>query len=315
MRLPTRLLEWMRGLTAPPARRLARPLDRQRALTVVALLLAALGCLAPATALAHPLLDEGTRKYDEADFQGAIAAFTRAEQATDLTRDDLVQLYLRRAMVHQAMGHAENVEADLFRLASLDRALALPREATPAIRAAYAQATLRATGTLRLDVAVRAIPSGLKLIVRVADDSAALVQALRIRARVPGGAWRRSDRASIEVPTTAGATVQYVAEGIGPGGALIVSAGTESAPLTATPGGAPTVDDATSARGLSDALETGHGAPDAGAGAQASDTGGVGAWPWLVGGGVLVAAGAVVAILLLTGSDPNQRIAAPTVTF
>lgn len=296
-----------------------RPFAGRGPLALAGVLVGALVWLVPAAALAHPLIDEGTHRYDEADFPAALAAFARAEQATDLSRDDLVQLYLRRAMVHHAMRNTEDREADLFRLASLERALTLPRSVSPPVRAAYAQAVQRSTSPMRLDVEVQPISGGLKLVVRVAEDSAALVQALRIRARIRGGAWQRADRASLEVPAAAGSTVEYVAEGIGPGGALIVFAGTEAAPLTATSVDALVAESGPadlSPRAAADAMpNTTEGGSRADLATDSAGTGGLGPWPWVIGGGVLVVAAVVVLVVLLSASPGAQQVGGPVVTF
>ena len=266
---------------------------------LAALVLGALICLAPAAALAHPLIDEGLRRYGEADLPGALDALTQAEHATDLTRDDLVQLYLGRAMVHHAMGHATELEADVYRLATLEPALTLRRTAPPPVRLAYEQAAARVPGPMRLDVEVHPTPDGVELVAHVTDDSAGLVQAVRIRARTPGSTWRRSEVASIELPAAAGAAVEYVAEAVGPGGAVLVSAGTESTPLrVAAPGGGA---DAT--------------ASHADRGAAGRDDHGLGLWPWVIGGGALLVAAVVLIAVLASSSSDDQHISGLMVTF
>lgn len=270
---------------------------------LAALVLGALICLAPAAALAHPLIDEGLRRYGEADLPGALDALTQAEHATDLTRDDLVQLYLGRAMVHHAMGHATELEADVFRLATLEPALTLRRTAPPPVRLAYEQAAARVPGPMRLDVEVHPTPDGVELVAHVTDDSAGLVQAVRIRARTLGGTWRRSALASIELPAAAGAAVEYVAEAVGPGGAVLVSAGTESTPVRVTTtvaapgGGASATADRT------------------GADAAGRDDHGLGLWPWVIGGGALLVAAVVLIAVLASSSSDDQHISGLMVTF
>jgi len=279
---------------------------------------------APGVAYAHPLLDEGERKYEDADFQGALDAFARAEQASDLTRDDLVRLYTRRAMVHHAMQHPEELEADVFRLAHLDRALRLPRAAPPAVRRAYEQAVARVSGTLRVDVEVESMPGGTRLVARVSDDNAGLVQSLRVRARVAGGPWRRTERAALEVPAAAGATVEYVAEAIGPGGAVLTHAGTDDAPLrttlapalveAATP--ATTTATAGSAASGGSAAASGTSSPAIPGAPLRVDEGGAPVWPWLVAGGVVLAAAVVVvALFVVPGPAGDQPVSGPQVSF
>ena len=299
---------------ARPTLAAKRPIGKRRLAATRTMLAAmwvtALVWLVPTVALAHPLIDEGKRKYDEADFQGALDAFTRAEQATDLSREDLVQLYIRRAMVHHAMQHPEDLEADVFRLATLDRGLTLPRSAPPPVRRAYEAAVARVTAPIRLDVEVQPMPGGIKLIARVTDDNAALVQSLRVRARTQDGSWRTSDRASMEVPAAAGATVEYVAEAIGPGGAVIATAGTVAEPLTATAGAAigPGPDPGEGAGSLS--------GPRPGPGREPGGGGGGSSLPWAlgIGGGVVVVAVVIVLIVVLSPSGTNQSTGA-MVTF
>ncbi len=272
--------------------------------------------LAPAVALAHPLIEEGKRKYEEADFQGALDAFARAEQATDLTRDDIVQLYTRRAMVHHAMRHPEDLEADAFRLANLDREVRLPRSAPPPVRRAYEQAVARVTALLRVDVEAAVMPGGTRLVARVTDDNAGLVQALRVRARTAGGVWRRSERASLEFPAAAGATVEFVAEAVGPGGAVLATAGTDAAPLRMTIASAvAAVTVETRAEGAGDAATGGAAAQAPAGGAPSDEGGGMSPWPWVIGGGVALVAAAIVIVLLVPGTQGDQPVSGPMVTF
>jgi hypothetical protein len=311
---------WRTGAARRELRRRARspfaPWVAFVALSVVA--------LAPALAHAHPLVDEGERKYEDADFQGALDAFARAEAATDLTRADLVRLYTRRAMVHHAMQHPDELEADVFRLANLDRAVRLPRAAPPAVRRAYEQAVARVASLLRVDVEAEAMPGGTRLVARVSDDNAGLVQSLRVRARTAGGAWRRTDRATLEVPAAAGATVEYVAEAVGPGGAVLAQAGTDDAPLRTTL--APALVDAVTTPVAATTTANGGAAPatapapgpqpasprDAAPRAE----GGAPVWPWLVAGGVVLAAAVVVvALFVVPGPEGDQPVSGPQVSF
>jgi hypothetical protein len=276
---------------------------------------------APGAAYAHPILDEGERKYEDADFQGALDAFARAEQAADLTRDDLVRLYTRRAMVHHAMQRPEELEADVFRLAHLDRALRLPRAVPPAVRRAYEQAVTRVSGTLRVDVEAEPMPGGTRIVARVSDDNAGLVQSLRVRARVSGAAWRRVERATLEIPAAAGATVEYVAEAVGPGGAVLAQAGTDDAPLRTTlapalveAAAAPVVAAPTGTVPASSPVSGGGAAPS-GALPRAAE-GGAPVWPWLLAGGVVIAAAAVVvALFVVPGPEGDQPVSGPQVSF
>jgi hypothetical protein len=285
----------------------ARPTAGTMLPMLAAVALGALVGLAPAAAFAHPLIDEAVQRYDDADLPGALEALARAERATNLTRADLVQLFLRRAMVHHAMHHQAEVEADVFRLAALERGLALRRVAPPPVRLAYEAAVARMAGSMRLDVEARRTPDGLELVARVIDDDAALVQAVHLRARAPGGEWQRSEDGSVELLLPSGAAVEYVAEAIGPGGAVLVAAGTESAPLTATATIAPDPGMA----GAEGTAASGRVGP-----AGHVEETGLGPWPWIIaGGGVLVVAAVVLIAVLASSPSGDQHISGLMVTF
>jgi hypothetical protein len=277
----------------------------------------------PSAALAsHPAVEEGKRRYDDADFRGALESFSRAEAATDLTRGDLIELYVRRALVFHAMNRREDMEMDLFRLATLEPRFTLPRAAPPAVRRAFQEVAARVSGPVRVEAEASRVPGGIRIEGRVADDLAAIVQAIRVYGRVAGQPWRSSDRGTLEVPGPAGATVEYYVEAIGPGGAAVASAGSASTPLS-TRGAAA---DLTEPRdGGAERVATGGGTVDAGGrarGSAASSSGdetvgeGGSALPWiLVGGGVAVAATVVVVLLVTGGQTSDTQLGPPMIRF
>src|SRR5262245_46666023 len=88
---------------------------------------------------AHPLVDEGRRLYDEAEFDAAMDALTRAEQANDLTRADLIELLRIRILLRVAMEQPEGLEADAERLLSLDPHFDFGESAPPEVTEAVAR--------------------------------------------------------------------------------------------------------------------------------------------------------------------------------
>src|SRR5690242_15135438 len=72
------------------------------------------------TAFAHPRLDDARARFDRADLRGALTALGRAEQASDLTRADVITLLEMRALVRFTLGDTGAMEEDLLRLASID---------------------------------------------------------------------------------------------------------------------------------------------------------------------------------------------------
>ena len=248
--------------------------------------------LAPATAFAHPLLDQAQEKFQQAEFEAALALYAQAEDANDLTREDLVELYVRRALVHHALGNEEELELDLFRLATIAPDTDLTRQIPPRVRDAFDAAVQETGGALA--IAVRTAPAAgvVRLSTHVERDQAALVREVRLGGRAPGGNWQSAVNDELVVTPGPDGRIEYWATAIGPGGAPIATSGTESDPRVYTVGGAATEPDPT---------------PEV-----EDDGGGVPFWPFALGGAVLIGA-AVVAVLLLGGGNENTDVNGPIV--
>jgi hypothetical protein len=250
---------------------------------------AAVACVCPERAFAHPLLEQAQRKFEQADFEGALALYAQAEAGTDLTRADLVELYLRRALVHHSVGDEEARSLDLFRLATLEPAMELGREVAPIVRSAFEEAAGRVSAPLAMAVDAERTPTGARVTARVENDLAGLVQEVRVAGRAPGFAWMTATNGPVDLPDPPGGRVEVHAEAIGPGGAVLASHGTATEPRTLSL-------DAV-------AIENGGG--------EGGGDGGIVWWPLLVAGTALVA-GAVVLIVLLTGGGSGTNVQAPT---
>jgi len=253
----------------------------------------ALMALLPAQAWAHPLLDRAQRLFEEAEFQGALDVYAQAEQATDLSRDDLVTLYRQRALVHHAMGNTSELELDVFRLATLEPNLTLDASVPPVVRRAFDEAKGRVGDPVHVEATSARMPDGVRVTARVQNDLAAIVQAVRVTTRVDGGEWRAVAASTASVAAAEGANVEYFAEAIGPGGAVVAWAGTRMQPLRF---GAAAAEGAAGAGG--------GGGGGGGGPVDTGEGGGVSAWPFIIGG-VLVA-GAIVLVVLLTGGPSDD---------
>ena len=123
-----------------------RPMARSSlALSLVFTLLAT----AAGVAHAHPILEEAQQRFDEADFEGALESYSRAERAGDLTRADLVQLYVQRALIHHTLGNSADLETDLMRISSgreRDAEAAIPESDVDARMPAEVEGALRELG-------------------------------------------------------------------------------------------------------------------------------------------------------------------------
>jgi len=269
------------------------------AVVAFALALAGHALVAPSTAAAHPLVDEGRRRFEQADFEGALDAFARAESATDLTRDDVIDLLEARALVHLGMGSPEAMRADLSRLVTIAPDHEWDARVAPDVRAAFLEIRGRSPGPLRLVAHAEAVAGGVSVRAEVVHDRASLVRRVQVSARRAGRAWTRVSDAPLVLPSVAGELVEYYAEAIGPGGAVLATAGTSGAPLHA----------ATRARASEEQGAMSAGATSPSTSARDSDGGGLSPWIWIGIGAAVVAAGVLVALLVTgaIGGDPDTQ--------
>lgn len=266
----------------------------------------ALALLAPATAFAHPLIDEARRSYDSAQHEEALALLERAEAGTDLTREDLAELLLLRAMVHRAQRRMDLAEVDLLRLAGLDPARRLGREVHPSLRRLFDTVRERVPGPVRLEVSAERNGNVVRVRAAVTDDVAALTQSFRVHARPAGGTWRQSDAAMLEVTVEPYEAAEYYAEAIGPGGAVIANYASRDAPGRLEPEGAAAdpVHDGPAPDPIAVDPET----PGPRPAARGEE---IPAWPFIVGGAVALAIGAAILVGVLAAQPTGDSQLTP----
>ena len=235
---------------------------------------------APATALAHPLVDEGRRLYEEAEFVQALDTLGRAEGQSDLTLADLEVLFEQRALVNVALGNQDAVRADLRRLLAVAPDHHLARGAPPDVARLFAELRAESTGAVRVVATTESSADGVTVLVRAENDWAGVVRAVRTSGRVVGTSdWDSSTDAPLLVATVPGDRVEYFAEAIGPGGAVLARSGSADAPLSAAAGAA---------------------APIAASNEEI--------WPFIVGGvGGLVVIGVIIAVVVVATSPPTVQ--------
>ena len=206
-----------------------------------ALTAAAVAC--PLPAVAQGPVDRAIHLYERGEFERAEAAFREAEEGDELTRADLARLLATRALLHFAAEHAEAMERDLLALALIQPDYALGERAPPAVRRAFRRARGHASARLALDLAAARRGDAIEVRATVAHDLIDLVRRVELAARAPGEEWVRSATGRVQLPGGA-EVVEAHAEAIGPGGAVLLSEGTEEAPqvlrLDAAPGGGAT---------------------------------------------------------------------------
>ncbi len=262
----------------------------------------ALSCVAwlagVAPAAAHPIVDEGRAMAHEARFEEALAAFSRAESASDLTRDDVVALLEGRALVYFALGQNAELERTLAALASLAPDHAPDRAIPPDLVARIREAGARVEAPLSLGGGAERRGTSARVHVDVLRDPTGLVRDVRVFVSDGSGGFRTLGGRDEEVVADPARTLEWYAEAVGPGGAVLTSEGTRDAPESLPP-------DLTPARVAADGSagdRAGRGAlGEDGAG---EDDSGPGPWPFVIAGAVLAAAiGVVIAILVVPGGD------------
>jgi len=258
-------------------------------------------------ARAHSDVDEGRRLAQEADFEGAAAAFDRAEASSSLTHEDLVFLLEGRALVHMALGQQPALERTLTALASVAPTHRMGRDLPPDLRAAFARALQASPGPLALETAASWRDDGLVLDARLLHDSGGLLRGVRVAWRADSGPWAVATAVPAVLGGPAARTVDYHVVAIGPGGAPLATRGSAREPLQETrPGaisdGARVPDPVVAARAATP-VPTGSPVLAPVADEEPEDDSAT-PWPWIIGGAVVLAGIAVVvAILLIPGSD------------
>lgn len=185
----------------------------------------------PRVARAGESLRAGIAAVEEAEFERALAALDRAETSDTLSREELVTLYERRALVRFALGDAAGADQDLTRLAALEPNLVLDGRTPPQLRAAFERARAALGG--RMELALRVVRRGGEAVIRAEVSRApeGLVQRIEISYRVgAGGAWQSSAGDSVRVALREDEELLVHAAVRGAGGAVIVSEGSAEAP-------------------------------------------------------------------------------------
>lgn len=243
----------------------------------------------PAEAWAHPILDRARQRYYEADFAGALEQLARAERADDLTRTDALALLGLRALVHLGMENQQAFESDLARLVAIDPSHRFGDEAPPEAAEALDRARSSSPGPLAVRVVVDPQASGVSLAPDLQNDVGSMVREVRVHGRAAGETrFERATDGVLVIQGDASGAVEYYAEAVGPGGAIIATAGSESSPLRWAPRDGSAV------------------APDPGEG------GGPGAWVWILGGvGVVAVAAVVVLVATSSSGDPSTQPSLP----
>lgn len=188
---------------------------------------------APAAAQMAPGVEEGRAALAEADFLRAVRAFDAAERG-ELDRASYLALLEGRAIAAWALGEVDAARNDLAALAAVDPERTFPDEAPPDLMEVFDDLIVARDGPLR----ARALwsPGGDSIRVEVQSDDRGLVARVRVHVRSRGGEWSSEERAPGEIfaVTATGGREAWV-ELVGPGGAVLATVASSSAPLVWEP--------------------------------------------------------------------------------
>lgn len=258
----------------------------QRLLIALVALASLVGASTQARAQAP--LERAQQALGEADFAGAVRAFDEAAQADEgLSREQLLDLYVGRAQAHLALGDPDAARADVRRLLSLDPGHELDYRVRPEIREMAEELRGEISGPLEVTAEVGAETGAVTVSATASDDPASLVREVRVFGRVGGGEWL-SGVGSVVVPVASATTVEYYAQAVGPGGAVLATDGTEGSPRTHAYRDAPA-----DGGDREPPLEDGSDGPDEGV-------------LWAIGGIALAVGIAVVVTVLVLTSASND---------
>lgn len=247
-----------------------------------------IGAAGASTAFAHPLVDQGIRRYEGADFQGALSAYEEAEASNDLTREDIVTLLEGRALAQLALGAEDEMEAALVQLASLGPHREMSRAIPPPVREAFGRIARRVGQPLSVEATAEAMPGGVRIRAEVQSDGGDLVREVQIRARTADEDWTSGTGPTLNVVAAAGESVVFYAVAIGPGGAVLAEHGSEGSPLS------------------SGAVVAGEGGSAVDLGADDDDDSSL-LVPILIGAAAVVAVAAVIIIVVLASSGGQSE--------
>lgn len=254
----------------------------------------------------HPQLEDAVRLIGEANFEEALAALGEVEGADHLSRGEVVRLIVLRSLVHHALGNERDLDSNLTALASIEPDHTFASNVPPTVQSRFETLQRERDGPLELEVEARRIRGGFQIDARIQGDDSELIEETLIYARLPGGEWVPTEGRTASIPVRGEGAVEYYVDALGPGGAVLLSEGTENEPrLIGTPGGEePVGDPSEDPTSLNPPIED----PEERVRR---------AWPWaLLGTGIAaIIAGAIIAGVLVSRQNQGTQLDAPTVDW
>jgi hypothetical protein len=245
---------------------------------------------------AHPDLDRALALTRQLELEPALSAYTRALASGTLTRPELIQLLVERALLLHGLKRQGELIADLMWLSALEPQFEFDKRAPPELVVTFTALRGQGHGPLSVQLTAR-VEGSLEAHAKLTGTVPAGATA-RIALREPGSDWslKRDELWQVALP---GETLELYAEAVAIGDVVVARAHSPESPLrlkapgTAAPVAVASVDDQDSwarrHRGL------------------------------LIGGALLVSSAAAVAAALWIKSDQDEErrntSVSPTVRF
>ncbi|MEM9190218.1 MAG: hypothetical protein AAGF12_13620 [Myxococcota bacterium] len=183
-------------------------------------------------ASAHPLIDLAAARFEQAEFEAALALCRDAKAGDDLTRTDLARLYELEALVHTALGNDPEAWAAFEQLAVVDPSYRADPTTPPEFQEALTAAVENGPGPIALSAAVAWRGATLSVAAVLRNDRLGLVREVHLYARSEGGEWEGPSVGSIDIRSRSG-SAEYYLQAVGPGGVILANEGSGDTPRVA----------------------------------------------------------------------------------
>jgi len=247
-------------------------------------------------AYANADLDRANQYYEEANFSTALNLLETVEHTARLSRKEVTQLFLLRALVQFAQKNDFQVAKELRRLVAIEPSYPASQSLPPDFRVKLEEAREQQL-PLDLELSVRKKPGAVNISAFLKNDPGGLAHSTMIYARLRDGSWRSTAKQVLELPAGEDATVEYYGEVLGAGRLVIAHVGSKDMPRQTTVGSLPVM-----------ASTPQTWTPDT---ATEESSGGSSYVWWVVGGGVVVGLAAVVVVAMISQDKSNETVVNP----
>lgn len=255
-------------------------------------------------AYAHPLVDAAQRQFDNADFSGALETLVRAEQATNISHDELVQLLSLRALVFSAVNDTDRVHQELRRLCVVAPDFTFGTQ-TPRLNDELAIVCRQQT-PLTVDTSASRLGAQVRIRTDIVGDPDNLVRSVVVYLRTlttdGQDTWRTQSGYNVTFDVPANQAASFYVEVVSLGGAVLAARGSREHPMHFD--NEPDISPAAVAR--TELL----GSPQSVA--QPIDDGDTSPWVWVgVGAGAAVLAATAIVVVLVATAKTETSVGVP----